>query len=316
MEPATSRSAASGTVRVVAVVVSYNRRELLTEALGALGAQTLPLAQIVVVDNASSDGSADAARRATPGADVIELAENIGGAGGFAAGIARALRAHQPDWLWLMDDDTIPEHDALEALVEAATAAGAAVAGSRVVWTDGADHPMNTPRRRPFDSRSRRDAAAQAQATSVRSSSFVSMLIDAQAARVEALPVVDYFIWNDDFEYSTRLLRRRLGLHVPASVVVHKTAKLGSTDIDPGARFYYEVRNKVWMWRLSPSLSPFEKGMYGASSAARWLRTLARSSDRGVLVSGLRSGWRDGWRTRPRTASESLAAAGADGGRS
>ncbi|WP_084079567.1 glycosyltransferase [Demequina sp. NBRC 110057] len=299
--------------RVVAVVVSYNRRDLLLEALDALAAQTLPLAGVVVVDNASTDGSAEAARGAHAEADVVTLTTNIGGAGGFAAGIQRALTEHRPEWIWLMDDDTIARPDAAQNLVAAATAAGAVVAGSRVVWTDGSDHPMNTPRRRPCDSRERRGAAASVGAMSVRSSSFVSMLVDADAARAEAPPVPDYFIWNDDFEYSTRLLRHRLGIFVPASVVVHKTAKLGSTDVDPGPRFYYEVRNKVWMWRLSTSLSPAEKVVYGASSAVRWARTFARSQQRGVLADGLRRGWRDGWRERPRPADPVLADAGLPG---
>lgn len=295
---------------MVAVVVSYNRRDLLVESLEALQAQTAPLAGIVVVDNASTDGSAEAARAACPAADVVELTANIGGAGGFAAGIARALDTHRPQWLWLMDDDTIPEPDAARALVAAAVESGAAVAGSRVVWTDGSDHPMNTPRPRPFDSRARRAAAASVGAMSVRSSSFVSMLVDAEVARSEDLPIADYFIWNDDFEYSTRLLRRRLGIFVPASTVLHKTAKLGSTDMDPGARFYYEVRNKVWMWRLSASLSPPEKATYGASSLARWARTFARSHDRRLLASSLRKGWRDGRTTHPRQTRRILTEAG------
>ncbi|MFW2512563.1 glycosyltransferase family 2 protein [Demequina sp. SO4-13] len=292
--------------RVVAVVVSYNRRDLLREALAAIGNQTVACT-LVVVDNGSTDGSADVAREAAPGADVLELAANTGGAGGFAVGLRRALESHAADWVWLMDDDTIPEPTALEELLNAATATGAAIAGSRVVWFDGSEHPMNTPRPRPLDSRARRDAAAAQGCLSVRSSSFVSMLVAADAVAEEGFPVADYFIWNDDFEFSTRVLRSRLGLHVPASVVVHKTVKLGATDVDPGERFYYEVRNKVWMLRRSRSLGAVEKALYGASSLARWGRTYARSEDRTVLRSAGARGWRDGWRTDPRPNDEVLA---------
>ena len=297
--------------RVVAVVVAYNRRDLLREVLAALSAQQTPVSRIVVVDNASTDDSSDVARAAGELVDLVSLSRNTGGAGGFAAGMAVALADHDPDWLWLMDDDTVPTPSALTELLHAVDATDYVVAGSRVVWTDGTDHPMNTPRRNPFASRDERVAAARRGGTAIRSTSFVSMLVRADVVRTVGLPIADYFIWNDDFEYSTRVLRGRRGVHVPASVVVHKTKVLGSTDADPGPRFYYEVRNKLWMFRRSRSLSPYEKLVYGASSVRRWVRTFATSHDRAVLRDAWRRGYRDGTRTRPRPNSMSLAGLGA-----
>lgn len=286
--------------RVVAVVVAYNRRELLLEALGALAAQTRALDAIVVVDNASDDGSGDAVRGSSPDVDLLTLGRNTGGAGGFAVGIARALERHQPDWLWLMDDDTIPTPEALAGLLDAVgTDPAVVVAGSRVVWTNGVDHPMNTPREKPFVRRAERDAAEAAGGLAIRSTSFVSMFVSADAVRRVGLPVADYFIWNDDFEYSTRLLRDARGLHVPASVVVHKTKVLGATDIDPGERFFYEVRNKLWLMLRSRSLSPGEKALYSASTVRRWGRTIRRSQQRPLLWAQLRRGLAAGLRTKP-----------------
>jgi GT2 family glycosyltransferase len=279
---------------VVAVVVSYNRRDLLTASLTGVLGQDSELAAVVVVDNASDDGSADAARLVAPGAHVIELQRNIGGAGGFAVGIAAAIADHDADWVWLMDDDTVPTPGAVGALLAGARAANAVVAGSRVVWTDGSDHPMNTPRKHPL----RRGTA---DAVPVRSSSFVSMLVAADAVRRHGLPIADYFIWNDDFEYSTRLIRGASGVYVPGSVVEHRTKRLVSTDDDPGERFYYEVRNKLWMYRLSASLNPLEKTVYGLATLRRWVRTFRRSADRGTLRAALRRGLADGVRTRPRS---------------
>ena len=305
--------------RVAAVVVAYNRAELLREALEAIRSQSLPVAAMVVVDNASTDATGEVAAEFAPWAHVDTLARNTGGAGGFAVGIARAMELLDgdsdvagPAFVWIMDDDSIPTPTALEELVAGVQAADASVGASKVVWHDGREHPMNTPRERPGASRTQRARAAEARAITVRSASFVSMLASADAVRAEGLPVVDYFIWNDDFEYSTRLLRHRDGVHVPASVVVHKTAKFGATDADPGPRFYYEVRNKLWMLRRSRSLSPFEKCIYGASSVLRWLRTASGSSDRTVLRDAFRRGWRDGWRTAPRPNVEALADLGTE----
>ena len=304
---------------MVAVVVAHDRRELLTEALGALAGQTRPVECAVVVDNASSDGSHEAAEavgaeRGLP-LDVVRLDRNTGGAGGFAAGLARAVRDQRADLVWLMDDDTVPTPTALAELLAARerwTAAGQeppAVLASRVVWHDGREHPMNTPRERPGLSTPAREAAGRAGGTAVRSASFVSQLVDAGAVRRHGLPVADYFLWNDDFEFSTRLLRTGTGLHVPASVVVHKTRTFGSTDADPGPRFRFEVRNKVWMFTRSDSLAPWEKAVYGASTLRRWVRTLVRSADRGVLVRGLARGLAEGVRA-PRPTPQVLAGLG------
>ncbi|MFF2370036.1 glycosyltransferase [Agromyces sp. NPDC058110] len=292
--------------RVVPVVVAYNRRDLLGEVLDALAAQRTPVAKVVVVDNASTDDTIEVARAAGDLVDLTTLARNTGGAGGFAAGMALALDRHDPEWLWLMDDDTVPTAGALEALLAAVEGTEIVAAGSRVIWTDGTEHPMNTPRQKPFVGKPERIAAAKAGGIAVRSTSFVSMLVRADVVREVGLPIADYFIWNDDFEYSTRVLRGRRGIHVPASVVVHKTKVLGSTDADPGPRFYYEVRNKLWMFRRSQSLSPFEKAVYGASSIRRWIKTFVRSDDRAVLRDGWRRGYRDGTRTRPRPNAMSL----------
>ncbi|MFJ4107284.1 glycosyltransferase [Oerskovia enterophila] len=301
-------------VGVVAVVVAYNRRDLLKEALDALAAQTHPVRGVVVVDNRSEDDSAVVAAEHPIGATVLELSRNTGGAGGFAAGIAHALAEFDPECIWLMDDDTIPTPTALAELVRVRDEYPEPVAllGSRVVWHDGRDHPMNTPRRRPGATSDEKTDSAAVGAFPVRSSSFVSMLVDSRAVRYHGLPVADYFIWNDDFEFSARLLRRGIGLFVPSSVVEHRTKVFGSTDVDPGERFYFEIRNKVWMLTRSSALSPEERILYTGSSLRRWARTFAGSSRRDVLrKAGLR-GLRDGVLRSPRPTTSVLDGAGVD----
>jgi rhamnopyranosyl-N-acetylglucosaminyl-diphospho-decaprenol beta-1,3/1,4-galactofuranosyltransferase len=177
---------------------------------------------------------------------------------------------------------------------------------SRVVWTDGRDHPMNTPRPKPLVRPAERSAAESVQCIPIRSASFVSVLIDAARCRERGLPVADYFLWNDDFEFTTRMLRDRIGLLCPQSIVVHKTRTFGSTDADPGQRFFYEVRNKVWMLTRSRSLAPLERILYAGSTLRRWRRTIAGSSDRPTLWRALRTGLAAGLRRGPRANLEVL----------
>ncbi len=298
----------------MAVVVTWNRRDLLAEALTALRAQSHGLSALVVVDNASTDGTEELLA-AEAGLDVVRLSRNTGGAGGFAVGIERAL-THDPHLVWLLDDDTIPTADAARELVTAwrhhddGTGLRPAVLASRVLWTDGRDHPMNTPRRRPGAAAGALAAAARVGAVPIRSASFVSIMCDAEVVGERGLPLADYFLWNDDFEYSTRLVRGRAGLYCPRSVVLHKTKVFGSTDADPGERFYFEVRNKVWLFTRSQGLSPAEKVVYGAATLRRWGRTFARSEDRRTLRRALGRGLRAGLTGRPRPNAVVLAEAG------
>ncbi len=277
---------------ISAVVVTRDRRDLLAGALAAIGAQTRVPDAVVVVDNASSDGTADLLRDRFPTADVVRLPHNTGGAGGFAAGIERALDLGSTS-LWLMDDDTVPEPGALAALLSAAEH-GADLVASRVVWTDGRDHPMNTPRSRPY---------AVPGCARIRSASFVSVLISAGAVRSRGLPIADYFLWNDDFEYTLRLLRGRLGLLCLDSVVTHRTQGYA---FDPGARFYYEVRNKIWLFTRSRCLAPGERLLYAGSTARRWVRAFAGSGERGRLTRELGRGFWAGVRSGPRPNSDVL----------
>lgn len=299
-------------VNVQAVVVAYNRRELLNDALAAISSQTRPPDDIHVIDNASVDGTSQMVAENYPQVKLHTMPSNTGGAGGFAAGLAHALAAGA-ELVWLMDDDTVPLATALQELLSARDAYRGdppAAMASRVVWTDGRDHPMNTPRTRPGVSRPELARAAAAGCVPVRSASFVSLLVAAQGVRRVGLPEADFFLWNDDFEFSTRLLRHSVGLYCPASVVEHRTKTFGSTDVDPGERFYFEVRNKVWTFTRSRGLSPQEKVLYGGSTARRWVRTFAASDDRKVLLSGLARGVADGARRGPRDPHDVLTLAG------
>jgi GT2 family glycosyltransferase len=303
--PTSGERGPAAEVRVTAVVVTYNRRDLLAEALAALAAQTRPPDRTIVVDNASADGTAAMVAGRFPDADLLPLPRNVGGAGGFGAGMARALDGGA-DLLWLMDDDTVPEPPALAALLAARERATTrtdgppALVASKVVWTDGRPHPMNTPRPKPRATAAETRLAEAAGCVPIRSASFVSVLVDAAAVRERGLPVADYFLWNDDFEFTTRLLRGRRGLLCPDSVAVHRTERFGGADADPGDRFYYEVRNKIWLFTGSPGLAPAERVLYAGSTLRRWSRTFAGSRDRAVLRHALARGLKDGLTGRPR----------------
>ncbi len=133
--------------KIAAVVVTYNRRDLLGQCLDSLLGQSRPLDALYIIDNHSTDGTYDALRHrnliapvepsdagpveairrvpvpGAPGRDLevhyLRMPENTGGAGGFHEGVKRAVAAGF-DWLWLMDDDLWTAADALEVLLRKA----------------------------------------------------------------------------------------------------------------------------------------------------------------------------------------------------
>src|SRR5688500_13373643 len=102
----------SRAVTVSAVVLTYNRKALLAECLRALLAQTLPVDRVLVVDNASTDGTEELLRAEglLERVAYLRLERNLGSSGGFNRGVA-AAREGGWDWLWIMDDDAEPRPD-------------------------------------------------------------------------------------------------------------------------------------------------------------------------------------------------------------
>ena len=239
---------ANDSATVCAIVVTFNRCELLMTALDRLEHQTRRPEAVLVVDNASTDGTHGALLR-RQGIDVLRLERNIGGAGGFARGL-REAHARGYDWYWLMDDDTFVDERCLEALLDGAARAPnpPSLMTSVVRWKDGSLHPMNRPWPR---SSARADFALAVAAglVPVRSASFVSTIVHRDAVDRHGLPHAHYFIWHDDTEYTRRVLNREHGYVAPDSTATHWTPQPADVLGDDRGRFYYKVRNHVWMVR-------------------------------------------------------------------
>jgi GT2 family glycosyltransferase len=125
---------------VSVVIVTYRNEADIGACLSAVGqaAPGIPM-EVIVVDNASGDGTV-AAARAAGGTKIIERQAN----GGFAAGCATGAEAATGQWLLFLNPDTVIAPDAVEALLSCAQEhPGTGIVGGRFVHPDGTTDPRS-----------------------------------------------------------------------------------------------------------------------------------------------------------------------------
>ncbi|RNE02182.1 N-glycosyltransferase [Lacticaseibacillus paracasei] len=234
-----------------AVVVTYNRLPLLKECLAALLSQRGKLSGIFVINNHSTDGTTEHLERINDSlVQVITLGENIGGAAGFEYGVNKATSEGQGNYVWIMDDDTIPNVEAASVFLEKAALLknDFGFLCSNVRWTDG--HATNIA----HVSKDWPDKINQG-LVGVVAATFVSIFVPKDNIKQLGLPVGAMQIWGDDTEYTTRLSSFKKSFFVSDSVAVHKTGynlmedNLKTIQADRIWRFKAMYRNLIYVKR-------------------------------------------------------------------
>lgn len=243
--------------KIAAVVVTYNRKELLKKCIQHILEQSVNSLDIVVIDNGSTDGTEkDIHDIYATNEQVIYIntKENLGGAGGFSFGIKWAAKKGY-DYLWIMDDDTIPEKNALEELLNADKVLNGEYGflSSYAKWIDGTVCIMNVPRI-SNNWRVNIDDEFNYSLMQVESASFVSMFVKTEVVKKIGLPIKEFFIWADDVEYTRRISKQYPCYFVYKSQVVHEMGSNQTTSISESdeirlERYKVLYRNKYYIAR-------------------------------------------------------------------
>lgn len=258
-------------LRLVAVVVAHNRLAHLKETLRALlEAPDTRLAAILVVDNASDDGTGEwLATLRDPRLHVLHSSANLGGAGGFETGLRHAVAELSPDWLVVMDDDARPAPGVLAAFHNLDLDDWDAIAGA-AFHPDGSICEMNRPTYNPFWHRrillrslvgGGRDAfhlgTEEYRATGVRrvdGASFVGLFLKATVFERAGFPEGRLFLYGDDAIFTMRMTRagHRIGF-CPSLRFEHDSSTYTTRDprIRPLWKVYYYHRNLLILYRLA-----------------------------------------------------------------
>ena len=238
--------------RVTALVLNWNGARVLPDCLRSLQAQDYPALDILVIDNASTDGSADLVRRTFSGVQLYVNAENLGFGGGNNVGI----RLARTPYILMCNNDTLLAPDAVRRLVEALKAdprAGSATpciilastglidATGIVVCPDG----LALGRGRAESPDAYRAPAEVFYASDCCCLYRRAMLDDLRLPDGE-LYDEDFFAYADETDMGWRAQRRGwTGLYVPAAVVHHHHAA-SSGSVSPFLARLVE-RNRIWV---------------------------------------------------------------------
>lgn len=293
---------------VWAIVVTFNRQALLAQCIAALQAQTRPCDRILIIDNASADGTeAWLAEVVGDRVSAYRVSRNTGGAGGFNAGMRLAYQGGA-DLLWLMDDDVIARPDALQALIQAreelqARGVEPAFVASTAWTPEGlvtnvpdVDHRQNAIQYSNWPLHLDLTLAP------VRRATFVSIMFSRSVVEAHGLPIAPMFIWGDDSEYTVRVTTEKPGFLVGKSSVLHVRAAPGVLSLqneDNPIRMgfhRYLTRNTAYLVRTHYGRKAWLQYSWGQIQDAARLVARGQLAKARILASGV---W-DGARFRPK----------------
>jgi GT2 family glycosyltransferase len=272
---------------VCAVVVTYNRKDLLIACIECLVNQTLKVDAIYIVDNDSTDNTPELLSdygfiTQLPPVDsenkwccdneyedihikYIKLPTNMGGAGGFYEGVKAAhLDGH--DWVWIMDDDAFPTRDCLKNLSPyynlddtVALASLKVDLDDNILYHHRGYFNFNSglPIQKPISYED-----TQVEVKDIDMVSFVGLLVKKEAISQIGYPKKEFFIHSDDLEYCIRLrsvgkiklINKSIIKHAEGSVKGTFTKSFLGFNVDrrPYDKLwinYFMQRNLIWLGR-------------------------------------------------------------------
>jgi GT2 family glycosyltransferase len=251
---------------IASITTAYNGAHILPRQIDALLEQSRPLQEIMIIDNGSDDGTSAMLAERYPQVTALRLPENVGAAGGWAAGLAYAALERGHDWVWNFDDDSVPSQSALESLL---TEAGEFAADPQVGIL--APLPVNAATGTSYPPWLWREGFVKPGKDILQQPVWFADLVVASGCMVRrevvdsiGLPRADFFMDFFDFEYCLRI--RSQGYRIAVINLCHFSHEIGDartirfaghshvwSDHAPW-REYYVSRNATYIARwLYPS---------------------------------------------------------------
>ena len=292
--------------KICAVVVTFNRKELLLRTLSNLYKQSSPLHSIVVIDNASNDGTNELLQHLgyldKSNLFYHKLAYNTGGAGGFYEGTKIAHKS-DADWIWLMDDDGYPPQTCLKMLLEYQDRYdfyGPLVLSDQDKTT--LSFPITLPTSKKII-RNKKQLDTFSSNNKVLSDvliPFNGVMLRSSLVSNIGYPFAKFFIWGDDIEYTKRA--KKSGARIATITDIefyHPTAPSLGTRMFFGKMQFNDTNSKIKLYCLCRNNTANLKEYHGNLHALLfgiktiWFYSFTRPSLKKLKFSlcGLSAGW-------------------------
>lgn len=239
-------------MNIIAVVVTYNRRELLKRNIACLRLNT-PVSSIVVVNNGSTDGTGawlDEQEDLT-----VVHQENVGGSGGFYRGIQYAYQAGA-DWIWCMDDDVFPRPDCMEYLLPYTHEPGVGILAPRrlmagqIFTNDFQKVNLSNPFASMYQQKLKKQVVNGP--VDICGTAFEGLCISRKAVAEIGLPNKELFIFCDDTDYCLRAVLAGFRILYIPSALMDKEKFFSNDNWEERSRKkkwkrFYQVRNSTYL---------------------------------------------------------------------
>ncbi len=258
------RNPISQTPSIFAVVLNWNGYEDTAKCLVSLRQATYPNLKIVLVDNGSTDGSAEKLERSFPEIATLKLPHNGGYAAGNNAGIRFALK-NGADYVLVLNNDVVVDKNFIQPmleLLERKPAAGIvtckvyyelepqriySAGGTFSLWLCTGVNDFQGQISNAFHSSQERE----------REVTFIpGCVFLARRAVFEKIGMMEekFFLYFEDLEFSRRVRERFKLFYTPRGTIYHKSgAGTGWAYYTP-TYLYYHTRNRFWVFRDDPAV--------------------------------------------------------------
>lgn len=240
--------------KIACCIVTYNRQQDLAEVLKTAELQSKKFDKIIVFDNAPGPESNKVMKK-FPDVEYVRSNNEFGGSGGFAHLVKNYSTKY--DYLYLIDDDVAFGRTTLEKLTESEEfkKGGFGYIGSLVLdYETKKIAPMNYPNLHPSVSRNIDNTGSGT--LPVLTCSFVGMLLNSDVVKKVGIPIKEFFIYGDDYEYSLRI-----SAHYPCylcqdSQLLHKGKSINFEDTaEVGLwKHRYATRNLLYVYKMHRNL--------------------------------------------------------------
>ena len=245
---------------VEAIIVTWNKRDYVTRLLEQLKHIDYPAKRlgITVVDNYSTDGTIEEIEAFYPSVNLIKKRENMGGSGGFNAGMRWVLENRpECEYMWLLDNDVLVDKNALRELVAVMNSnPEAGICGSKIINIENPDeiievgafinYTIGEIRRNIPDRIELQNPRAVFEVDYV---AACSLLARTECAKRLGVWHEHFFVYWDDMEWGARF--NAFGYKVlasNASIVYHPSWAGRCSDNSAIWRCYYRTRNALWFF--------------------------------------------------------------------